>query len=168
MGNSNWGSYGMCNVSGLGEGAGLVEGLLVGDMGSNGSDDGFSSKNRFFSKNGAGVEGFGDDGGGLNSLDGGWDVGVGGFSGGNSLDGNFWCYLGKSLSSADGIGKVTSQPVVLDGGGIVSRCTDKNLSGCWEGSGEGSREGSGDSQLGSSLANSHEHREDSDKGIHFG
>merc|ERR1711981_1279902 len=53
--NSNsWSCYGVSNLSSLGVGACLVDGLFVGHFSSDGSDDGFSSKYWFLSKNRAG------------------------------------------------------------------------------------------------------------------
>jgi hypothetical protein len=61
-----------------------------------------------------------DDGGGLVGVDGGGDVGVGGLSHGVGQGGDLGHHLGEGVSLSSGVGKVTAQPVVLDGGGVVS------------------------------------------------
>jgi hypothetical protein len=111
---NSWGSYGVSNLSGLGEGACLVDGLFVGDFSSDWSNDGFSSKYRMFSKNRASAKGLGNDWSWLNSSDGSWGMDMGVFSNGDGLVCNFWYNLGKSFSSSDSVGEVASQSVMAE------------------------------------------------------
>jgi len=62
-----------------------------------------------------------DDGGGLVGGNWGGDVGVGGLSHGVGQGGDLGHHLGEGVSLSGGVGKVAAQPVVLDGGGVVSR-----------------------------------------------
>jgi len=76
-----------------------------------------------------------DDGGGLVGVDGGGDVGVGGLSHRVGQGGDLGHHLGEGMSLSGGVGKVASQPVVLDGGGVVGGSSHQVGS-----SGQGGRE----------------------------
>jgi len=62
-----------------------------------------------------------DDGGGLVGGDGSWDVGVSGLGYGVGQGGDLRSHLSEGVSLSGGVGKVSTQSVVLNGGGVMSR-----------------------------------------------
>ena len=66
-----------------------------------------------------------DDGGWLVGGDGSGNVSVGGLSDWVSQSGDLGSDLSEGMSLSGGVSKVTAQPVVLDGGGVVSRSSDQ-------------------------------------------
>jgi len=106
-----------------------------------------------------------DDGGWLVGGDGGGDVSVGGLSHGVSEGGDLGSDLGEGMSLSGGVGEVTAQPVVLDGGGVVSRSSDQVRGGS-QGS-SGSNRGSGGHSHGGSTAKSDQGGE-KQEGVHGG
>lgn len=66
-----------------------------------------------------------DDGGGLVGGNWGGDVGVGGLSHGVGQGGDLGSDLSEGVSLSSGVGKVATQPVVLDGGRVMSRSSDQ-------------------------------------------
>merc|ERR550532_3223217 len=96
---------------------GLVnDGLVNGLVGPHGSGDGDLGVHGHILEDGLGsVVGL-DNGGGLVGGDGGG--GVGGLSDGVGQHGDFGGDGGEGVSLGGGVGKVASEPVVLDGGGV--------------------------------------------------
>ena len=70
-----------------------------------------------------------DNGGRLVGGNGGGDVGVGGLSNRVGQGGDLGDDLSKSMSLSSGVGKVSSQSVVLNGSRVMSWGTDK-VGGC--------------------------------------
>jgi len=116
-----WGSSdgGVVGDTGVSVGAGLVQGLLIGGVGSNWADDWLVPVQLLLLEDGLGDVLGGDDGSWLDSLDGCWGVDVGGLSNGDGPGGQLWGDLGVSVSLGGGVGKVASQPVALNGGRVV-------------------------------------------------
>jgi len=75
-----------------------------------------------------------DDGGGLVGGNWGGDVGVGGLSHGVGQGGDLGSDLSEGVSLSSGVGKVATQPVVLDGSRVMSRSSDQ-VRGSSQGSG---------------------------------
>merc|ERR1719192_978773 len=144
MGNSNWGSVGNSNWGSVGNGnwnlrdsvdwcsnslgnsldgvgTGFVDNWLVdGLVGTDGSSDGLGSIGGDILEDGlSNVVGL-DDGSGLVGGNGGGDVGVGGLSDRVGQGGDLGDDLSESMSLSGGVGKVSSQPVVLNGSRVMS------------------------------------------------
>jgi len=127
VGNSNWnlsdsvdwGSNGLGN-SLDGVGTGFVDNWLVdGLVGTDGSSDGLGSIGGDILEDGlSNVVGL-DDGSGLVGGNGGRDVGVGGLSNRVGQGGDLGDDLSKGMSLGGGVGKVATQPVVLDGSRVM-------------------------------------------------
>jgi len=104
-----------------GVGPGLVhKGLVDGLMGPHGAGDLLGAESGDVLEDGLGHVGGLDDGGGLVGGDGGGDVGVGGLGHGVGEGGDLGGDLGVGVGLGGGVCEVTSQPVVLDGGAVVS------------------------------------------------
>jgi len=116
-----WGSGdgGVVGDTGVSVGAGLVQGLLIGGVGSNWADDWLVPVQLLLLEDGLGDVLGGDDGSWLDSLDGSWGVDVSGLSNWDGPGGQLWGDLGVSVSLGGGVGKVASQPVALNGGRVV-------------------------------------------------
>jgi len=106
-----------------------------------------------------------DDGGWLVGGDGSGNVSVGGLSDWVSQSGDLGSDLSEGMSLSGGVSKVTAQPVVLDGGGVVSRSSDQ-VGGGSQGS-SGSYHGSGGHFDGGSTAKSDQGGE-KQEGVHGG
>jgi len=159
MGNSNWGSVGNSNWGSVGNGnwnlrdsvdwssnslgnsldgvgTGFVDNWLVdGLVGTDGSSDGLGSVGGDVLEDGLGnVMGL-DDGSGLVGGNGGGDVGVGGLSDRVGQGGDLGDDLSKGVSLGGGVGKVATQPVVLDGSRVMGWGTHQVRScighDCW-------------------------------------
>jgi len=143
MGNSNWGMSDSVNWSSNslgnsldGVGTGFVDNWLVDSLvGTDGSSDGLGSISGDILEDGLGnVVGL-DDGSGLMGGNWGGDVGVGGLSNWVGYGGDLGDDLSKSMSLGGGVGKVATQPVVLDGSRVMSWCTHQVGGGighyCW-------------------------------------
>jgi len=115
----DWGSNGLGN-SLDGVGAGFVDNWLVdGLVGTDGSSDGLGSIGGDILEDGlSNVVGL-DDGSGLVGGNGGRDVGVGGLSNRVGQGGDLGDDLSKGMSLGGGVGKVATQPVVLDGSRVM-------------------------------------------------
>merc|ERR1719420_1716928 len=107
-------------------GAGLVDNWLVDSLvGADWSSDVLGSVGGDILEDGlSNVVGL-DNGGRLVGGNGGGDVGVGGLSNGVGQGGDLGDDLSKSMSLSCGVGKVSSESVVLDGSRVVSWGTDK-------------------------------------------
>jgi len=142
----DWGVDGGGNLLD-GVGLGLVDQGL-GDLldGPHGSSEGLASIGGDVLEDGLGDMGGLDDGGGLVGGDGGRDVGVGGLGHGVGDGGDLGADLSVGVGLSGGVGEVASQPVVLDGGGVV----------CWRPHQEGGGHSPGNSgNSGNSGGNSH-------------
>jgi len=106
-----------------------------------------------------------DDGGWLVGGDGSGNVSVGGLSDWVSQSGDLGSDLSEGMSLSGGVSEVTAQPVVLDGGGVVSRSSDQVRGGS-QGS-SGSHHGSGSHFDGGSTAKSDQGGE-KQEGVHGG
>merc|ERR1712119_64895 len=130
MGDSvDWGSNSLGNSLDS-VGAGLMDNWLVDSLGStNRSGDVLGSIGGDVLEDGLGnVVGL-DNGGRLVGGNGGGDVGVGGLSNRVGQGGDLGDDLSKSMSLSGGVGKVSSQSVVLNGSRVMSWGTDK-VGGC--------------------------------------
>jgi len=105
-----------------------------------------------------------DNGGGLVGGDGGGDVSVGGLSHGVGQGGDLGNDLGKGVSLSGGVGKVAAQPVMLDGGRVMSWSSDQVRS---SGQGSSGSHGSGGHGHCSRAAKSDEGGE-KQEGVHGG
>jgi len=113
-----------------GVGAGLMnDGLADGLVGADRSGDHLASEGGDVLEDGLSDMGGLDNGGGLVSGDGGRDVSVGSLSHGVGQGGDLGDDLSESMSLSGGVGKVSSQPVVLNGSRVMSWGTDK-VGGC--------------------------------------
>jgi len=145
MGNSNWGSVGNSNwnlsnsvdwsSNSLGNsldgvGTGFVDNWLVdGLVGTDGSSDGLGSIGGDILEDGlSDVVGL-DDGSRLVGGNGGGDVGVGCLSDRVGQGGDLGDDLSEGMSLGGGVGKVATQPVVLDGSRVMGWGTHE-VGGC--------------------------------------
>merc|ERR1719499_791596 len=111
-------------------GAGLVDNWLVDSLvGADRSSDVLGSVGGDVLEDGLGYVVGLDNGGRLVGGDGGGDVGVGGLSNGMGQGGDLGDDLSESMSLSGGVGKVSSQSVVLNGSRVMSWGTDK-VGGC--------------------------------------
>jgi len=133
----DWGGNSLGN-SLDGVGTGFVDNWLVDSLvGTDGSSDALGSISGDVLEDGLGnVVGL-DDRGRLVGGNRGRDVGVSGLSHGVGQGGDLGDDLSESMSLSSGVGKVASQPVVLDGSRVMCWGTDKvggsiaNNSSCW-------------------------------------
>merc|ERR1712106_236247 len=126
MGNTmNWGGHSLGN-SLDGVGAGFVNNWLVDSLvGTDWSTDVPGSEGRNVLEDGLGNMMGLDNWGGLVGGNWGWDVGMGGLSHGVGQGGDLGDDLSVSMSLSGRVGKVASQPVVLDGSRVMCWGTDK-------------------------------------------
>jgi len=111
-------------------GAGLVDNWLVDSLvGADRSSDVLGSVGGDVLEDGLGYVVGLDNGGRLVGGDGGGDVGVGGLSNRVGQGGDLGDDLSESMSLSGGVGKVSSQSVVLNGSRVMSWGTDK-VGGC--------------------------------------
>jgi len=111
-------------------GAGLVDNWLVDSLvGADRSSDVLGSVGGDVLEDGLGYVVGLDNGGRLVGGDGGGDVGVGGLSDRVGQGGDLGDDLSESMSLSGGVGKVSSQSVVLNGSRVMSWGTDK-VGGC--------------------------------------
>jgi len=111
-------------------GAGLVDNWLVDSLvGADRSSDVLGSVGGDVLEDGLGYVVGLDNGGRLVGGDGGGDVGVGGLSNRVGQGGDLGNNLSISMSLSGGVGKVSSQSVVLNGSRVMSWGTDK-VGGC--------------------------------------
>merc|ERR1719499_895780 len=111
-------------------GAGLVDNWLVDSLvGADRSSDVLGSVGGDVLEDGLGYVVGLDNGGRLVGGDGGGDVGVGGLSNWVGQGGDLGDDLSESMSLSGGVGKVSSQSVVLNGSRVMSWGTDK-IGGC--------------------------------------
>jgi hypothetical protein len=121
----NWGGYSLGN-SLDGVGSGFMNNRLVDSLvGTDGSSDSLASVGRDSLEDGLGnVVGL-DNWGRLMGGNGGGDVGVSGLSHGVGQGRDLGDDLSESMSLSSGVGKVASQPVVLDGSRVMCWGTDE-------------------------------------------
>ena len=112
----SWGGHGVDLGSGVGQGAGLVDGLLVGGVGGDWSDDRLGPEDGLSLEDRLGHVVGGGDCAWLDGPDGSGGVDVGGLGHWHSPGGHDGVDLGEGVGLSGGVGEVTSQPVVLDGG----------------------------------------------------
>lgn len=131
----SWGSgdLGVGLDTGVGDGAGLVEGLLNSGVGGDGSDDGLLPVDGLLGQDWAGDVVGGGDCAWLDGLDGGWGVDVGGLADGDGAGSDLGGDAGEGVSLSDTVGEVAAQPLVLDGGRVVGRGADQD--GGWHSGG---------------------------------
>jgi len=111
-------------------GAGLVDNWLVDSLvGADRSSDVLGAIGGDVLEDGLGYVVGLDNGGRLVGGDGGGDVGVGGLSNRVGQGGDLGDDLSESMSLSGGVGKVSSQSVVLNGSRVMSWGTDK-VGGC--------------------------------------
>jgi len=156
-----WGSgdLGVGLDTGVGDGAGLVEGLLNSGVGGDGSDDGLLPVDGLLGQDWAGDVVGGGDCAWLDGLDGGWGVDVGGLADGDGAGSDLGGDAGKGVSLSDTVGEVAAQPLVLNGGGVVGRGADQD--GGWHSG--GGDDGSGHDASGGGGSGG----QDSDESLHF-
>merc|ERR1712106_422653 len=126
MGNTvNWGGHSLGN-SLDGVGAGFVNNWLVDSLvGTDGSADSLGSEGRDVLEDWLGnVVGL-NNWGRLVGGNWGWDVGMSGLSHGVGQGGDLGDDLSESMSLSGRVGKVASQPVVLDGSRVMCWGTDE-------------------------------------------
>jgi len=149
---------GVVGDAGVSVGAGLEQGLLISGVGGDWADDGLVPVQLLLLEDGLGNVLGGDDGSGLDGLDGCWGVDVGGLSNWDGPGGQLWGDLGVSVSLGGGVGEVAAQPVALNGGRVVGwgahQCGGWHDWG-WDGGDDSA--GSGGQGRG----------KDSDEGLHF-
>jgi len=153
----SWGGHGVDLGSGVGQGAGLVDGLLVGGVGGDWSDDGLGPEDGLSLEDRLGHVVGGGDCARLDGPDGSGGVDVGGLGHWHSPGGDDGVDLGEGVGLSGGVGEVASQPVVLDGGRVVLGGTDQDGSGDdwgWDSGDHASGGGGGGGQ-------------DSDESLHF-
>merc|ERR1719346_75602 len=110
----------------VGVGAGLVHKRLVdGLVGPDGSVDLLGAEGGDVLEDGLGNVGGLDNGSRLVGGNGGGDVSLDGLGHGVGQGGDLGGDLGKGVGLSGGIGKVASQPVVLNGSGVMGRGPDK-------------------------------------------
>jgi len=126
MGNTvNWGGHSLGN-SLDGVGAGFVNNWLVDSLvGTDGSADSLGSEGRDVLEDGLGYVVGLDNWGRLVGGNWGWDVGMSGLSHRVGQGGDLGDDLSESMSLSGRVGKVASQPVVLNGSRVMCWGTDK-------------------------------------------
>merc|ERR1719479_580015 len=109
---SNWGGGDMGDSGGgnVSDGGLVSDGRSVDLLGAEGGD---------VLEDGLGNVGGLDNGSGLVSGNGGGDVGLDGLGHGVGQGGDLGGDLGEGVGLSGGVGKVASQPVVLDGSGVM-------------------------------------------------
>jgi hypothetical protein len=124
--------------------AGLMhKGLADGLVGTDGTRDSLMAEGGDVLEDGLSSMGGLHNRGRLVSGNWGRDVGVGGLSDRVGNCGDLGCHLSEGMSLSGGVGKVATQPVVLNGGGVMGGCPDQV--GCWghEWGGRGNTDGNG-------------------------
>jgi len=121
----NWGGHSLGN-SLDGVGAGFVNNWLVDSLvGTDGSADSLGSEGRDVLEDGLGYVVGLDNWGRLVGGNWGWDVGMSGLSHRVGQGGDLGDDLSESMSLSGRVGKVASQPVVLNGSRVMCWGTDK-------------------------------------------